>query len=44
MNMVLIPFQKPMMAPLGEVIPESFGFIACCGKGDAMGIAVCCAH
>jgi len=44
METLLMSFQKPAMMPLGQVIPESFGYLACCGKGDSRGVIVCCAH
>jgi hypothetical protein len=44
MDTILMSFQKPMMAPLGQVTPESMGWIACCGKTDTRGLIVCCAH
>ncbi|MGC1121924.1 MAG: hypothetical protein WBA22_12615 [Candidatus Methanofastidiosia archaeon] len=44
MNQCFVTFEKPFVAPLGQVVPESWGLAVCCGKTDSWGLLVCCAH
>ena len=44
MESLVMSFEKPMAISNNPIVPDAFGSIVCCGKGDSWGLAFCCAH